>query len=58
MRVALAVKLFDGEVVSLSKAAKLAGMCQSEFIDHLGALKISVIRYGKVELEQEVSAFE
>lgn len=58
VRVALAVKLFDGEVVSLSKAAKLAGMCQSEFINHLGALKIPVVRYGKEELEQEVSAFE
>jgi len=58
VRVALAVKLFDDEVVSLGKAAKLAGMIQSEFIDHLGALKIPVVRYGKEELEQELAAFE
>jgi prevent-host-death family protein len=58
VRVALAVKLFDDEVVSLGKAAKLAGMIQSEFIDHLGALKIPVVRYGKEELAQELAAFE
>ncbi len=58
VRVALAVKLFDDEVVSLGKAAKLAGMSQSEFIDHLGALKIPVVRYGKEELERELTAFE
>ena len=56
--VALAVRLFDDEVVSLGKAAKLAGMPQSEFIDHLGALKIPVVRYGKEELQQELEAFE
>lgn len=58
VRVALAVKLFDDEVVGLGKAAKLAGMAQSEFIDHLGALKIPVVRYGKEELERELAAFE
>lgn len=56
--VALAVKLFDDEVVSLGKAAKLAGMPQGEFIDYLGALKIPVVRYGKDELQQELTAFE
>ena len=55
--VALAVKLFDGDVVSIGKAAKLAGMPQSEFIDHLGALKIPVVRYGKEELQREWVAF-
>ena len=58
VRVALAVKLFDDEVVSVGKAAKLAGMSQSEFIDHLGALKIPVVRYGKEELEKELITFE
>jgi prevent-host-death family protein len=58
VRVALAFKLFDEEVVSLGKAAKFAGMPQSEFIDHLGALKIPVVRYGKEELQQELAAFE
>lgn len=58
VKVALAVKLFDSEVVSLGKAAKLAGMSQSEFIDHLGALNIPVARYEQDELEREVAAFE
>jgi prevent-host-death family protein len=53
--VALAVK---HEVISLGKAAKLAGMPISEFIDHLGALKISVVRYGKEDLQRELAAFE
>lgn len=56
--VALAVKLFDDDVVSLGKAAKLAGMPLGEFIDHLGALKIPVVRYGKEELQRELAAFE
>ncbi|NOX75109.1 MAG: type II toxin-antitoxin system prevent-host-death family antitoxin [Gammaproteobacteria bacterium] len=56
--VALAIKLFDSEVVSLGKAAKLAGVSQSEFIDYLGALKIPVVRYEQNELEREVAAFE
>ena len=50
VRVALAVKLFDEEALSLGKAAKLAGVSQSEFINHLGALKIPLARYGAEEL--------
>ena len=57
VRVALAVKLFDEEAVSLGKAAKLAGVSQSEFINHLGALKIPLARYGADELAQEVAGF-
>lgn len=58
VRVALAVRLFDDEVISIGMAANLAGMHQSEFIDHLGALKIPLVRYGKKELQQEMAAFE
>lgn len=57
VRVALAVKLFDEEVISLGKAAKLAGVSQSELINHLGALKIPLARYDPDELAQEVAAF-
>lgn len=57
LRTALAVKLFDEETISLGKAAKLAGVSQSEFIDHLGALKIPIARYSADELTQEVAAF-
>jgi len=57
VRVALAVKLFDEEALSLGKAAKLAGVTQGEFINHLAALKIPLARYGADELAQEVAAF-
>jgi predicted HTH domain antitoxin len=57
VRVALAVKLLDEEAISLGKAAKLAGVTQSEFINHLGALKIPIARYAAHELAQEVAAF-
>jgi prevent-host-death family protein len=56
--VALAVKLFDEEKVTVAQAAKLAGMSLSEFIDLLGSMQMSVARYAPGELEQEVGAFE
>jgi prevent-host-death family protein len=57
VRVALAVKLFDEEVVSLGKAAKLAGVSCVEFVNHLGALKIPVARYTEDERAQELTDF-
>lgn len=51
------MKLFDDEVYRLGKAAKLAGLLLNEFIDHLGALKIPVVRYGKEVLHREFAAF-
>jgi predicted HTH domain antitoxin len=57
VRVALAVKLFDEEAISLCKAAKLAGVTQIEFINHLSALKIPIARYAADELAQELAAF-
>jgi prevent-host-death family protein len=57
LRIALAVKLFDEETISLGKAAKLAGVSQSEFINHLGALKIPLARYSAEELALEVELF-
>ena len=55
VRVALAVKLYDEGVVSLGKAAKLAGMSLSEYINHLGSLQIPVVRYGGTDLEAELA---
>ena len=57
VRVALAVKLFDEEALSLGKAAKLAGVTRGEFINHLSTLKIPLARYGADELANEVAAF-
>lgn len=56
VNVALAVKLFDEEMVSLGKATRLAGMSHSEFIDLLGRMDIPVVRYAPGELEKELAA--
>lgn len=58
VRVALAVKLYDEEVVSLGKAAKLAGVSLIEFINHLGSLQIPVVRYGQADLEAELAGLD
>lgn len=55
--VALAVKLFDEETISLGKAARLAGMSVADFMDHLAELHIPVARPRAGELEQELEAF-
>lgn len=58
VNVALAVRLFDQEKISLGQAVKLAGMSHSEFIDLLGSLRIPVARPEPGELERELAAFE
>ena len=54
---ALAIRLYEQEAVSLGKAAQIAAVSVSEFIDHLGARRIPVVRYSPKELEQEIAAF-
>lgn len=58
VNVALAVKLFDDEVVSLGQAAKLAGMALAEFMEECAARDVPVVRYEPEELEQEVKVFD
>ena len=55
--VALAIKLFDEEHVSLGRAAKLAGLSVSEMIDMLGRHGIAVIRTTNEDLERELADF-
>ncbi|MBI2294386.1 MAG: UPF0175 family protein [Betaproteobacteria bacterium] len=43
--------------MSLGKAAEIAAVSIGEFIDHLGARRIPVVRYSPEELEQELAAF-
>ncbi len=57
VHVAVAVRLYECEAVSIGKASKIAGLSIGEFIDRLGALKIPVIRYSAEELERELAAF-
>ena len=55
VHVAMAAKLYDDEVVSLGKAAKLAGVSIEEFIEILDTMKIPVVRYDPAEIQQELS---
>ncbi|WP_123105238.1 UPF0175 family protein [Acidithiobacillus sulfuriphilus] len=57
-KLALAVKLFDQDLVGLEGAARIAGISQSEMIDHLGALHIPVVRYSTEELKAELDNLE
>jgi predicted HTH domain antitoxin len=53
----VAVHLDGRGVVSLGRAAKIAGLPLSDFIDRLGALKIPVARYSPEELSRELAEF-
>jgi prevent-host-death family protein len=53
---ALAIKLFDTEAVSLSQAAKIAGVSVGEMIDMLGARGIPVVRYSSEEIDDDLRA--
>jgi prevent-host-death family protein len=55
--VALAIKLFDEEHISLSRAARMAGRSASEMIDLLGKHGIPVIRTTPEDLERELADF-
>lgn len=54
---ALAVKLYQEEVLSLAKAAKLADMPIDKFIVVLGAAGVSVVGYDAEDLEKELVKF-
>ena len=57
VHVAVAVRLYENEVISLGKAAGIAGLSLSELIDGLGALNIPVIRYPAEDLKREIAEF-
>ena len=50
LRTALAIKLYQDEVVTLEKAAKLAGQSVEWFIEKIGKLGISTVKYSTNEL--------
>ena len=58
LRLALAVKLYQDEVVTLEKAAKLAGQSVEWFIEKIGKLGIPAVRYSVDELHMELKDFE
>ena len=55
--VALAIKLFDQESISLSRAARLAGLPVSVMVDLLGRHGVAAIRTTDGELECELGDF-
>ena len=57
VHVAVAIRLYENEVISLGKAARIAGLALSEFIDRLGALNIPAIRYPAEDLKREIAEF-
>jgi prevent-host-death family protein len=53
--VALACRLFAEQVLSLGKAARLAGLSPQSFIEHLGAMGIPAVDYDPAELDGELA---
>jgi prevent-host-death family protein len=58
VNVALAIKLFQEGVLSLGKAAKLAGLDYEAFVERLGSLGIAAVDYAPEELDRELAAIE
>lgn len=56
LKVALAVRLFAEEVVSMAQAARIAGVPQEEFISQLASAGVPVVRYAESELDEELEA--
>ncbi len=54
VKVALAAKLYTDGVVTLSRAARVAGVSTEAFIEKLGALGVPVVDYPPEELDQEL----
>ena len=55
VHVALALKLFQEGVISLGKAAKLAGLDYEAFVDKLSALGLPAVDYPPEDLDTEVA---
>lgn len=55
MRVAAAVKWYELGEVSQGKAAEIAGLSRSAFIDALRRYRVSVLQYAPEELAQELA---
>ncbi len=54
LRLAAAVKWYEMELVSQSRAAEIAGLSRREFIDALGRFQVCVFQYSVEEIAEEV----
>jgi predicted HTH domain antitoxin len=51
----LAASLYDRELTSLGRAARIAGLSYSAMIDELGRRDIDTVRYDEKELARELA---
>lgn len=58
VNIALAVKLFEEGIVSVGRAAKVAGMDRESFMERLGSMGIPVVNYDAADLAGEMAATE
>lgn len=58
VRLSLARALYAAEVLSLGRAARLAGVPLQDFIEHLGAAGIPVFRLPSAELLRDIEVAE
>lgn len=58
LRLAMAIKLYEEEIITLEKAAKLANLPIETFIEKLGKIGVSVVRYSPTEIDKELEDFE
>lgn len=54
----IAAQLYDREMISLGRAARIAGLSYSQTIDEFGRHGIATIRVTPEELERELASFE
>ena len=54
MKYAAAVKWYELGEISQGKAAEIAGLSRSDFIDLLSRYKVSIIQYTEESLEREL----
>ena len=58
LRVALAMRLFEEEVVSVAQAAKLSGLAEEEFLERLATAGVAAARYFADELSEEMKVLQ
>jgi predicted HTH domain antitoxin len=58
MRIAAAVKWYELGEVSQGKAAEIAGLTRSKFIDALSRYQVSFLQYTDRELAEDLSHFD
>jgi predicted HTH domain antitoxin len=54
----LALKFYQGKILSFGKAAELSGLSKWDFMDYLGENEIPVIDYDEDELKRELRSVD